>query len=290
MGKKDNIPRGACCDLHTHSIYSDGTCSPGQLICLAEEIGLGAVALCDHNTVAGLPEFLKAGENSSVEAVAGVEFSTQYNGGELHILALFLKPEHFSDVTRITHEMMHRKERSNRDLVEKLLHAGIRLDYEGIRSATPNGQVNRAVIGAEMLRLGYVSSISEAFQRWLARDCGFYQPPERLDTLETIRYISSIGAAPVLAHPFLNLDECRLRKFLPVAMAGGLLAMETLYPQFTPEQSDLACRIAQEYGLLSSGGSDFHGSIKPEIQLGRGDGDLYVPMEMLERIRCTLHE
>lgn len=283
--KRDTIWEGEYCDLHTHSTYSDGTLSPTELIRLAEEIGLGAVALCDHNTVAGLPEFLAAGESSSVEAVPGVEFSTDYNGGELHILALFLKPECFPDVTEVTGEMLASKERSNLALVSALEKAGIRLDYEKIKAGTPGGQVNRAVIAAQMLRLGYVSSVSEAFRLWLSEKQGFYKSPKRLDALETIRFIRSLGAVPVLAHPFLNLDEQGLGSFLPMAVEAGLVGMEVYYPKFSREQTEKAGELADAFGLVKSGGSDFHGSIKPDIRLGTGRGDLAVPMEWLEKLR-----
>lgn len=273
------------CDLHTHSTYSDGTLSPTQLIRLAEESGLAAVALCDHNTVAGLPEFLAAGEDGSVEAVPGIEFSTDYLGGELHILGLFIPRSRFADVTRVVGEMLRSKEQSNRDLISGLRSAGICLDYDAIKAGTPNGQVNRAVIAAEMLRLGYVTSVQEGFQRWLSQERGFYRPAKRLDTFRTIAYIREIGAVPVLAHPFLNLDEPGLREFLPKAAACGLVGMETLYPKFTPEQTRLAGEMAREYGLLPSGGSDFHGEIKPDIRLGSGTGALRVPVEYLEGLR-----
>lgn len=284
MGKEDTIGTGKFCDLHTHSTYSDGTLTPAELVRLAEKIGLGAVALCDHNTVAGLPEFLAAGEGSPVKTVPGVEFSTDYKGGELHILGLLLKPECFSAVTQVTGEMLESKERSNRELVEGLGRAGIALDYEKIKAGTPGGQVNRAVIAAEMLRLGYVSSISEAFQLWLSEKRGLYRPAKRLDALETIRFIRSIGAVPVLAHPFLNLDEQGLRGFLPLAVAAGLAGMETYYPKFTPEQTAQAVFLAESFGLRKSGGSDFHGSIKPDIRLGTGRGDLAVPMAVLDEL------
>lgn len=290
MGLNEAMPTkehfgGAICDLHTHSTYSDGTLTPSQLMMLAGELGLGAVALCDHNTVAGLPEFLTAGQSCGVEAVPGIEFSTEYHGGELHILALFLRPEHYGPVTSLLEQMVRSKEQSNRDLVAALEKAGISLDYEKIKAATPNGQVNRALIGAEMVALGYVSSVKEAFSRWLAPEHGYFHPPKRLDSLETIRFIRDLGAVPVLAHPFLNLDEQGLREFLTEAVAAGLVGMETMYPKFSPEETALAEKIAGEFGLQPSGGSDFHGSIKPDIALGTGRGGLWVPISVLEGLR-----
>ena len=142
------------CDLHTHSIFSDGTDTPVRLIELAAEAGLSAVALCDHNTVAGLPDFVKAAKDSNVGAVPGVEISTDFADKELHILALFVEPQHYTAVTELLAEGDRRKEQSNIDLVAALNAAGYALSYEQIKAKTPQGHINRAHIAAEMLELG----------------------------------------------------------------------------------------------------------------------------------------
>lgn len=272
-------------DLHVHSTFSDGTCTPAELIALAQNVGVSVLALCDHNTVSGLPEFLKAAQGSGVEAVPGVEFSTEYEGTELHILGLFIPTEHYAAVTNRLNDMLKQKERSNRELVQALCEAGLKMDYDSIRAANPNGVVNRAVIGAEMLRLGYVSSVKEAFSRWLGEKHGFYRPARRPDSLEIIRFIRSIGGVSVLAHPFLDLDEPSLRNFLNYAVEAGLDGMETCYAGFDSETTELARKIAGEYGLLESGGSDFHGANKPDIRIGTGKGTLRVPVDFFALLR-----
>ena len=151
----------AFCDLHTHSVFSDGTDTPVQLLNKAEAAGLSAIALTDHNTVDGLPEFLEAAKGRRVRAVAGIEFSADYNGTELHILGLFVQPKHFDTISRLTEEYHQRKEQSNWELVDKLKNAGYVLDYDSIKARTPGGQVNRALIGAELTRLGYTPSIQD---------------------------------------------------------------------------------------------------------------------------------
>lgn len=275
----------AIVDLHIHSTYSDGTLTPEALVRLAEERKLEAIALCDHNTVEGLSSFLAAAQSSPVEGIPGIEFSTDYHGTELHVLGLFIEPQYYDAVHENVSEMLRYKEKSNQDLVEALKSAGICLDYAAIKAGTPDGYVNRAVIAAEMVRLGYCESVKECFSKWLSPKRGFYTPPRRLDVFAVIRFIESIGSVAVLAHPFLNLDETGLRQFLKEAVPCGLDAMEVYYPKFTPEQTKLACSIAEEYGLLLSGGSDFHGENKPDIQLGTGRGDLAVPYALLERLR-----
>lgn len=269
-------------DLHVHSIYSDGTLSPQELIRLAGESGVEAVALCDHNTVAGVPEFLEAARGSGVEAIAGIEFSTDYGDRELHVLGLFIQPQHYGAIEDLVNEMGRRKEQSNIHLIEGLAGIGISLDYSSIKAGTPNGQVNRAVIAAEMVRQGYCESIREAFSKWLSPKHGFFIPPKRLDVFDTIRFIKSIGAVAVLAHPFLNLDPDSLRQFLPMAKRCGLDGMEVYYPKFDTQATALAERIAKEFQLLPSGGSDFHGDNKPDIALGTGRNNLNIPRRLLE--------
>lgn len=264
------------CDLHTHSCYSDGTWTPEQLVTEAERLGLSAIALCDHNTVSGLPEFLRAAENAKVKAIPGVELSTQYADVELHILGLFITPDQYGAVTALMERFLRDKEQSNRRLIERLNRAGLQLDYDKIQQQSA-GYVNRAVIAAEMTKLGYTESVQQAFRQWLSEGKGYYQPPRRLDPVDAIRFIKSIGAVAVLAHPFLNLDEPALREFLPKAVEAGLDGMETIYSKFTPEQTQSAKNIAAEFGLLESGGSDFHGDNKPDIRIGVGRGDLQIP-------------
>ena len=271
------------CDLHTHSSFSDGTCTPAELIRLAEEAGLGAVALCDHNTVAGLPDFLKAAEGSPVEAVPGIEFSTEYEGKELHILGLFLRPEHYNAVNDLLDEALQRKEESNLELIRRLGEAGISLDYDRIK-AESSGTVNRAVIAAAMVQSGCCESVKNAFRDWLAPERGYFLPPKRLDAFAVIRFIKSISAVAVLAHPFLNLEEAQLREFLK--KAEGLDGMEVYYPLFDEAQTALAEEIVEEFGLLKSGGSDFHGENKPDIHLGSGKGELRVSIRCLEEMKC----
>ena len=273
------------CDLHTHSTFSDGTFTPTELVAAAEKLGLSAIALTDHNAVTGLPEFLTAGKNSTVETVPGVEFSAEYRDIELHILALWLDSAHFAEVTALMEDFRIRKEQSNEDLVKALAKDGMVIDYEEVKAAS-GGYVNRLNIALELARLGYAASIQAAFHGLLAPGAGYYTPPKRMDAYEAIRFIKSIGAVAVLAHPFLNLDETELRSFLPEAVNAGLDGMEVLYPKYSPEETALAQSIAEEFGILPSGGSDFHGDNKPGISLGVGRGELRVSCNFLTGLKA----
>lgn len=269
------------CDLHVHSVFSDGTDTPQTLIDLAREAQLGALALCDHNTVAGLPDFLRAAQGSGVEAVPGVEISTDYGEKELHILALFVQPTHYARITALLEQGERDKEQSNLDLIAALARAGYPLDYEAIRAKTPHGHINRAHIAAAMTACGYVQSVQEAFQTLLSPKHGLYHPPRRIGAYEAIRFIKSIGAVAVLAHPFLSMDEAMLRGFLPEAVHCGLDAMEVYYSKYDAATTAMAVQIAREHGLLPSGGSDYHGKNKPDIAIGTGRGELNIPLEWM---------
>jgi predicted metal-dependent phosphoesterase TrpH len=273
------------CDLHTHSYYSDGTLSPRQLLQEAEKLGLTALVLCDHNTVRGLPEFLEAGKNSSVEAVLGVEFSVDYAQKELHILALYVQEQYFDRIEAMMEQARQCKERSNIELIQALRAAGLAIDYASVKEHS-RGFVNRAHIAAELTRLGYTESAQEAFKKYLSPKLGYYKPPERIDAFEAIRFIKSIGAVAVLAHPFLNLkEEAAVRAFLQQAVPCGLDAMETLYPKYDRQTTLLAAALAEEFGILPSGGSDFHGDNKPDIGLGVGRGELRVPSKYADDLK-----
>ena len=271
------------CDLHTHSTFSDGTFTPSQIVAEALRTNLRAVALTDHNTVAGLPEFLEAARGTSLEAIPGVEISTGYLGKEVHIVGLFLEQRKYAELKDFLGVINRRKEESNRALVAALYTAGYELSYAEIRERH-QGNVNRAVIAAELLRKGYIREMKETFRGVLSSKNGLYTPPERISALEAVHFLQSINVVPVLAHPFISLTEGELRRFLPEAKEHGLAAMETRYSTYAPEVTAAASAIAREFKLLESGGSDFHGENKPDIRLSSGTGDLVVPYEFAKKL------
>ena len=273
------------CDLHTHSVFSDGTYTPTQLIEEAVMIGLSAIVLSDHNTVDGLPEFLSAAEGKPIKAITGCEFSVEYLGKELHLLGLFIPRERFAQVTSLMEAFLERKHQSNVDLIRALNDAGYLIDYETIKNATPNGKFNRAHIAAELTRKGYTESIQQAFKQLLKPSAGYYKEPVRPTVWEMIDFVLEIGAVPVLAHPFLNLSEEELEVFLPKAKAQGLVGIECYYSKYDEEKTAKSLALAEKYGLLPSGGSDFHGENKPDIALGVGRGNLQIPYDWAVKLQ-----
>ena len=271
------------CDLHIHSYYSDGSDSPRAIVEKAAAIGLRAVALTDHNTAAGLGEFADEAARLGINAVAGVELSTLYREKELHLLGLFIPQEHYKSIEAFTDEYKNLKTQSNIDLISKLCAAGYLLDYAQIEK-TAKGNINRAHIAAELVRLGYIGSINEAFDKILAQRHGFYSPPPRPDLFETIAMLRSLSILPVLAHPLQELSADELRELLPMAIKAGLVGIEILHSSYSEEQKRIADEIAKEFNILASGGSDYHGNNKPDISLGTGKGDLQIPAELYDKL------
>ena len=273
------------CDLHVHSNNSDGTNTPKELIEIAEQIGLSAIALCDHNTVKGLRDFLLAAVSSSVEAVPGIEITADFNGKEVHILGLFVNLTRLDEIENYVSQISKYKEESNLNLINALKSVGINLDYDEMVSNANGAYVNRVHFAKAMINSGYVESISEAFERYLDEDKGYYVPAKRLSAFEVIEFLIGVNAMPVLAHPLLNLSQEELEQFLPQAKVIGLTAMETNYSLYDKSKTNTAIALANKYDLLLSGGSDDHGKNKPNISMGVGKGDLFVPAEYYERMK-----
>ncbi|MCR5005775.1 MAG: PHP domain-containing protein [Clostridiales bacterium] len=275
------------CDLHSHSVFSDGTLTPAGLVRLAEEKGISALALTDHNTSMGLKDFMEAGKNSPVITVPGCEFTTEWNKKEVHIVGLFFKEEYWQEIEDFLELAKIAKLNSNNRLIENLQKAGYDISVEEVAAMT-NGNYNRAHVAKVLLEKNYVSSTSEAFDTILKEGNGFYFPASRIQSATTVRFIKTYGATAIVAHPLLNLTPEELEVFLPEMKAAGLDAMETHYTEFDEKMTKTAVSLAERFGLKQSGGSDYHGKNKPWIELGEGRGDLFVPYEFYEdMLNCS---
>lgn len=282
-----------CCDLHTHTHFSDGSFAPEALYALAAAKGLGAIALTDHNTVDGLPSFLQAARTytathaSAPIPVPGVELSTEYTTikgrtVELHILALFLAEEDFAAVRSFTEDYTRDKAIAIRRMLDALRADGYQLDDSEWLSLSANGNLNRAHVAAALQRHGYVSDIKDTIFRMLAAGGRYYTPPRRPSAVDALDFIDSLGAVSVLAHPYLSMTPDEVEAFLPEALTHGLCAMETRYDTYDEATTALAIATAARFGLRESGGSDFHGDLKPGVALGSGRHGLQVPMAIYE--------
>ncbi len=267
-------------DLHTHSTASDGTYSPSELVALAREVGLYALALTDHDTVEGLAEASAAAERLGVRLVPGVEISVKFEGpGHCHILGYFVDPA--SRVLRETLALL-KKARSERNLrmVEKLQALGVEITLEEVVARAGGGEVGRPHFAPLLVEKGVVRSPEEAFERYLKKGAPAYVPKARLSPEEAFSAIFEAGGLPVLAHPVhLRLPPEELSGYVARLKAFGLSGIEAYYTDHTPEFTAFCLELARRYNLVPTGGSDFHGRNKPDIKLGRGFGNLRVPDE-----------
>lgn len=276
------------CDLHCHSTFSDGSLTPKELVKLAETQGLSALALTDHNTSKGLKQFMEAGKDSSVITVPGCEFTTEWNKKEIHIVGLFFKEEAWGEIEDFL-ELSHiAKINSNKTLINNLNKAGYDITEEEAASLT-SGDYNRSHVARVLMDKGYVKSVKEAFDTLLKEGLGFYYPAKRMIPSAVIHFIKIYGATAIMAHPLLNLTPQELDIFLPEAKEAGLDAIETLYTEFDESMTRTAVDLANRHGLKQSGGSDFHGTSKPDIYLGTGRGNLFVPYDFYEDMLSCAH-
>ncbi len=264
-------------DLHTHSTASDGSLSPSELVQAAAEAGVTCLALTDHNTVSGLPEFLDAARRTPLRAIPGIEITCELDKRELHVLALNLPERHFERMQSFVEAAVKRSEESKRALTCSLQRAGYDVDFDKIKAKHPGGTINRSHIARELVEKGYVASVSEAMGTLLSEDGGHYRPAKRLDAVDAVHEIVACEAVAVWAHPFLELNFQEVDGFLERLVPERLVGMEVYYSTYTGEQTECACKLARKYHLKVSGGSDFHGAPKPDIRLGVGRGNLSIP-------------
>eukprot|EP00831_Metopus_contortus_P040687 TRINITY_DN31870_c0_g1_i1.p2 TRINITY_DN31870_c0_g1~~TRINITY_DN31870_c0_g1_i1.p2 ORF type:complete len:457 (-),score=97.81 TRINITY_DN31870_c0_g1_i1:82-1452(-) len=273
-------------DLHTHTTASDGTLSPTELVKLAKETGLDAIAITDHDTFQGVEEALEAGKKYGVEVIPGTELSLESpeGAGWIHVVALWLPPE--ADALQKAYDWVQEgRANRNHEIVDKLRSLGVNITYEKV-AARAKGTIGRPHFAQEMMALGVVSSMDEAFKVWLGDNGRAYVPKRKLTPKQAFLILNDIGATSILAHPFaLNLNYQKTEDLVRDLMKLGLDGMEVYYTEHTDADTKAYGEMADRLGLLKSGGSDFHGTNKPKIRLGVGKGSLHVPSELLEKMK-----
>ena len=272
-------------DLHAHSTASDGTLSPTELATLARDKGLAAVALTDHDTTAGLPEFLEAGRRLGVETIPGCEVSAELDALRLHILGLWL-PVEPGPLSRTLQELMDYRHARNHVVIGKLNELGVDIRYEEVLAKAGNGSVGRPHFAQVLMDKGAVTSVQMAFDRFLGPKGKAYAPKRKLSAAQAIGLLRDEGATVILAHPvLLGLSLARLEQEVRRLKDLGLDGIEAYYSEQSPRAQASYLGLAAKLGLVVSGGSDFHGAIKPAISLGTGKGALNVPESVLRALK-----
>lgn len=270
-------------DLHTHSTISDGSDPPERIPELAAAAGCRAVALTDHDRLDGIPAARAAAEAVGVELVSGCELSCEIERGTMHVLVYFLEPGDGplqDELVRLQDE----RERRNVVMCER-----IGISYDDLQAEAGGIGAGRPHAAALLVRDGRASSIQDAFDLWLAKGRPGYVEKERLAPADAMRLAVASGGVPVLAHPrSLELEPAALRSAIAELQGLGLVGMECVYGRYSPADRAGLVALADELGLVATGGSDHHGTYKPDLSVGTGTGDLDVPDAALEELRARL--
>ena len=279
-------------DLHTHSYYSDGTFSPEALVVEAKKRGLQAIALTDHDTIDGLALFQQAGKTHQIETITGVEFAAQYHRfgeQEIHIVGLGFSP----DATVLTKQMkaiVTARETRNQKMVFALNKLGFSISYQEIQQNASGNIVTRAHFANVLVHKKIVKTTKEAFDKYLSANKPAYVEREILTPELCIETIQKAGGVAVLAHPTLYYMDYQQIELLAQELKNyGLDAIEVQYSSYSAEQRKKITQIADKVGLLYSGGSDFHGKNRPNVQLGTGKNNLHIPYTYWQALKSHLH-
>jgi len=271
-------------DLHTHSTASDGSMTPAELIRHAYEKGLAAVAVTDHDSMDGIEQALDEGRKLGIEVIAGVEISVDFDP-EMHLLGYFFNG-HYEPILKSLEKLRLMREQRNPKIIRKLNELGFDITMEEVNEKAGGVNVGRPHIARTLVDKGYVGSIAEAFEKYLSAGKPAYFKKDKLTPEEGVALIAKSGGVPVLAHPiYLDMAGIDLERLLPRLKAAGLKGIEAIYSENSEEQTAKLLELAEVNGLAVSGGSDFHGSFKPHIEIGIGRGSLRIPYELLDRLK-----
>ncbi len=272
-------------DLHTHSVCSDGAQTPTDVVRTAREAGLAAIALSDHDSIAGVQEAMDAGKMMGVEVIPAVELSAQ-SDTELHILGYFVDVHNKKLQDTMAYALKVRDERQE-EVCRKLNEQGFDITMDELRAeANGNAVLCRAHFAQIMVRKGYAASVKDAFARYLSVGCYAYSNRQALTGPEAVSLIREAGGIAVAAHLHLiKMPDDQLKEYLKSLIPYGLDGVEGYYTDYTPDMERRYRAMAQELGLVISGGTDYHGANKPHISIGKGKGDLEIPYSVLEGLR-----
>lgn len=271
-------------DLHTHSNFSDGTLTPTELVTLAKKKNISALALTDHDTMAGVEEAVLAGEMLGVEIIPGIEISVLHDKVEYHILGYWADPRNSVLAEALAKLQGARSERNNR-ILQKLNELGIPATSGELERVSEQGQTGRPHIAKLLVRYGVVKTITQAFDDFLKKGAVAYVSRFAFTAIEAVTLIHQAGGLAVLAHPTQNDPEfTRLPSVLADLVPAGLDGLEVYYPTHSHKMKKKLRALAAQHNLLLTGGSDYHGDIRPGTTLA-GGGNIFVPLELLVKMK-----
>ncbi|MGD0883070.1 MAG: PHP domain-containing protein [Acidimicrobiales bacterium] len=276
-------------DLHTHSDQSDGSETPERIVEMAHEVGCSALALTDHDTLGGLTRARVRAEALGIRLVPGCEIScVPVAGGGVHVLVYFVDDPDSPLGSELTRLRADRRAR-NEALADRLQQLGIPVTVEmaAAHAGTPGG-VGRPHFAQAMIDVGAVGSVDEAFERYLGNGAAAYVPKGRLSVADVIGLARDSGGVAVLAHPYtVGLQGDALADTVSGMADAGLTGLEAVYGRYSPRQRTDLANLARRFGLVPTGGSDYHGASKPDLFVGTGTGDLRVPDRTIDRLESA---
>lgn len=273
-------------DLHTHTLHSDGTFSPTELVDLAVQEGLVAVAVTDHDTTIGLEETLDAGKARGIEIITGCEISTNLDGRSVHVLAHGFEPG-APRLEALLRQVRDARDERNAKMLERLVALGLPLTYEEVAAHATGPIVARPHFARAMVDRGYVPDPRAAFRRYLQDGGPAWVVADRTSPEAAVRTIRDAGGVATIAHPHqIGIGNRTVWEGILERLEGaGLVGLEVDHPGHRPEHRAFFGSLVEAFDLVRTGGSDFHGAVKPRIALGRGDGTIDVPYATWERLR-----
>ncbi len=279
-------------DLHVHSTASDGTFTPSELVDHAVKLGLSAFALTDHDTLSGVRSAKERAawhrtQGNAIEVYPGIEISAAYKNRDIHILGL-LVDETNEILERALASFLENRNRRNDIIIEKFAALGITITMQDLLDDAPDSVITRAHFARALMKKGIVSSVQEAFEKYVGDNGPCFVPREYMSPEQAIGNIKKAGGVPVLAHPLLyNLPHDELYALVERLKAAGLKGIEVYYSNNRGQDEANVKALANHFGLVCTGGSDFHGAMKPAIELGSGKGNLKIPYSVLEHVMAA---
>jgi predicted metal-dependent phosphoesterase TrpH len=268
-------------------MFSDGSATPFELVELAKEQGASAIAITDHDTVAGLAEGRRAAAHFEIEFVEGIEISADHSPGTMHILGHYINDESEALLAKLA-ELRSAREKRNPEIASQLQALGFDISYEEVARLAGNQVVGRPHFARLMVERGYADSIQDAFNRFLGKGAAAYVEKSRLTPADSIALIHEAGGVATLAHPYqLKPSSFEAAERLMHELASmGLDGIEAIYSRHSDEERKVYAEMAKRLGLLVTGGSDYHGTYKPDLSLVKGKGDLRAPYALLDGLKA----
>lgn len=272
-------------DLHSHTTASDGTYSPAQLVEEAGRTGLRILGVTDHDTFSGFDQAGPLARRAGLELVCGIELSTKLHGHSVHLLGYFLADDKLGDFRNWIGDLQASRRDRNVRLIARLRELGLDITLEEVQ-ARGGEMTGRPHFAQVLIQKGYASNLQQAFDDYLDESAKGYVNRHEPTFAEAVKHIRGAGGIASLAHPVRVRED--VAAILPELCAAGLNAIEAYHSDHSPSHTALYLELAAQHGLLVTGGSDFHGTVKPEIHLGTGrGGNLRVPEDLVDRLRAA---